>query len=183
MPPDGQYIQFSSFELTPWNFFLNSLLLRMVLTKLTEGWRRLIGCLKLQVTFRKRATNCRAVLREMTLKDKASHNSKPPCTERSTSEQRYLSMAAHFSLSPSYTHTLSLALSLSRSRSRARSLTPCLSLSRSLSLSLALLSLSVNGDIYRWQLMAPAVLSALVYQHQLPTEVCVCLFPWLCPCL
>eukprot|EP00277_Geminigera_cryophila_P005355 CAMPEP_0179423546 /NCGR_PEP_ID=MMETSP0799-20121207/11075_1 /TAXON_ID=46947 /ORGANISM="Geminigera cryophila, Strain CCMP2564" /LENGTH=385 /DNA_ID=CAMNT_0021197863 /DNA_START=12 /DNA_END=1169 /DNA_ORIENTATION=+ len=33
------------------------------------------------------------------------------------------------------------------------------------------LYVSVNGDIYRWQLMAPAVLSALVYQHQLPTEV------------
>jgi phosphatidate phosphatase LPIN len=33
------------------------------------------------------------------------------------------------------------------------------------------LYVSVNGDIYRWQLMAPAVLSALVYHTQLPTEV------------
>jgi len=30
------------------------------------GWRRLIGCLQLQVKFRKRATNYRALLRKMT---------------------------------------------------------------------------------------------------------------------
>ena len=30
------------------------------------GWRRSIGCLKLQVIFRKRATNSRALLRKMT---------------------------------------------------------------------------------------------------------------------
>ena len=30
------------------------------------GWRRLIGCLKLQVIFRKRATNYRALWRKMT---------------------------------------------------------------------------------------------------------------------
>ena len=36
------------------------------------GWRRHIGCLKLQVICRKRASNCRALLREMTNKDKAS---------------------------------------------------------------------------------------------------------------
>jgi len=43
------------------------------------GWRRLIGCLKLQVLFGKRATNCRALLR-MTCKDKASCRSSPRCT-------------------------------------------------------------------------------------------------------
>jgi len=32
------------------------------------GWRRLIGCLKLQTIFRKRATNYRALLRKMTCK-------------------------------------------------------------------------------------------------------------------
>ena len=32
----------------------------------STGWRRPIGCLKLQVIFRKRATNYRALLREMT---------------------------------------------------------------------------------------------------------------------
>ena len=42
------------------------------------GWRRPIGCLKMQVIFRKRATNYRALLRKMTYKDKASYESSPP---------------------------------------------------------------------------------------------------------
>jgi len=46
----------------------------------TTGWRRLIRCLKLQVIFRKRATNYRALLRTKTYKDKASYRSSPPCT-------------------------------------------------------------------------------------------------------
>jgi len=44
------------------------------------GWRRLIGCLKLQVNFRKRATNYRALLQKMTYQDKASYGSSPPCS-------------------------------------------------------------------------------------------------------
>ena len=44
------------------------------------GWRRLIGCLKLQVIFRKRATNYRALLWKVAYKDKASYDSTPPCT-------------------------------------------------------------------------------------------------------
>ena len=43
------------------------------------GLPRLIGCLKLQVIFRKRATSNRALLRKMTNKDKASYGSWPPC--------------------------------------------------------------------------------------------------------
>ena len=43
------------------------------------GWRRLIGCIKLQIIFRKRATNYTALLRKMTYKDKASYDSTPPC--------------------------------------------------------------------------------------------------------
>jgi len=43
------------------------------------GWRRRIGCLKLQVIFRKRAANYRILLRKMTSKDKASYGSSPPC--------------------------------------------------------------------------------------------------------
>ena len=35
------------------------------------GWRRPIGCLKLQVIFRKSATNYRALLQKMTYEDKA----------------------------------------------------------------------------------------------------------------
>ena len=43
-------------------------------------WRRLMGCLKLQVIFHKRATNYRVLLRKMTYTDKASYWSSPPCT-------------------------------------------------------------------------------------------------------
>ena len=45
----------------------------------TTGWRRLIGCLKLQVGFRKRASNYRALLQKVTCKDKVSYGSSPPC--------------------------------------------------------------------------------------------------------
>jgi len=43
------------------------------------GWPRPIGCLKLQVIFRKRATKYRSLLRKMTCKDEASYGSWPPC--------------------------------------------------------------------------------------------------------
>jgi len=42
-------------------------------------WRRPIGCLISWITFRKLATNCRALLQKMTYKDKASYESSPPC--------------------------------------------------------------------------------------------------------
>ena len=45
-----------------------------------SGWQRPIGCLKLYVFFRKRATKYRALLRKMTCKDKASYGSSPPFT-------------------------------------------------------------------------------------------------------
>jgi len=44
------------------------------------GWRRIIGHLKLQVIFRKRATNYRALLRTVTCKDKTFCGSSPPST-------------------------------------------------------------------------------------------------------
>jgi len=49
----------------------------------TTGWRRLIGCLKVQVIFRKRATNYRALLRKMTYEDQVSYDSTPPCITQS----------------------------------------------------------------------------------------------------
>jgi len=49
------------------------------------GWRRRRGCLKLQVIFRKRATNYRALLRKITYRDKASYDSTPPCSKSNTS--------------------------------------------------------------------------------------------------
>jgi len=45
-------------------------------------WRRCIGWLKLQVSFRKRATHHKALLRKMTHKDKTSYGSSPPFTWR-----------------------------------------------------------------------------------------------------
>ena len=48
------------------------------------GWQRPIGCLKLQVIFRKRAKKYRALLWKMTYKDKASYDSTPPCTYTTT---------------------------------------------------------------------------------------------------
>ena len=44
------------------------------------GWQRPIGCLNLQIFFRKRATNHRALQRKMTYEDKASCKSTPLCT-------------------------------------------------------------------------------------------------------
>jgi len=43
------------------------------------GWRRLIGSPKLQVVFRKRATNYRALLWKVTYEDKGSYESSLLC--------------------------------------------------------------------------------------------------------
>ena len=50
-----------------------------LLIYLDKEWRRPIGCLKVQVISRKRATNYRALLRKITYGDKASYGSWPPC--------------------------------------------------------------------------------------------------------
>ena len=47
----------------------------------STGWPRCVGCLNLQVSFRKRATNCRSLFRKMTYKDKAFYGSSPPCNK------------------------------------------------------------------------------------------------------
>ena len=49
-------------------------------TRDTTGWRIPIGCLKLKVIFRERATNYRALLLKMTWKDHVSYGSLSPCT-------------------------------------------------------------------------------------------------------
>ena len=51
---------------------------------IAKGWRRLIKCLKLQVIFRKRATNYRALLRKITYRDKAPYDSTPRCSAASS---------------------------------------------------------------------------------------------------
>jgi len=48
---------------------------------------------KLQVIFRKRATNYRALLQKMIYKDKASHGSLPPCTRVRKTRWMSLSVA------------------------------------------------------------------------------------------
>jgi len=57
-----------------------SLLMCMHTSTMPTAWQRLIGCLKMQIIFRKRATNYRALMRKMTYEDKASCGSSPPCT-------------------------------------------------------------------------------------------------------
>jgi len=52
-------------------------------TNSLTGWRRVIGCLKLQVIFRKRATMYRALWRKMTWRDEASYDSTAPCNTHS----------------------------------------------------------------------------------------------------
>ena len=52
-----------------------------ILVETNTGWRRPIGCLKLQIIFRKRATNYRALLRNMSYTDKTSCKSSPPCMQ------------------------------------------------------------------------------------------------------
>jgi len=54
----------------------------------TTGWRRPIGCLKLHVIVRERATNYRAFLRKTPYKDKASYGSSPPCTTEGKKERK-----------------------------------------------------------------------------------------------
>jgi len=49
----------------------------------STGWQRCIECLKLQVIYRKRATNYRALLRKMTCEDKASYDFTPLCMTHS----------------------------------------------------------------------------------------------------
>ena len=59
------------------------------------GWRRLIGYLKLQVVFRKKATNFRALLKKMPHKDKASYGSSLPCMRTPTFRNTLRCTATH----------------------------------------------------------------------------------------
>jgi len=57
---------------------INSNITRIKCYRTYTVWRRCTGCLKLQVSFRKRATRCRALSRKMTSKE-ASYASAPSC--------------------------------------------------------------------------------------------------------
>jgi len=54
-------------------------------TDLATGWRRPTRCLKLQVIFRKRAANHRALLRKMTYEHKVCYGSSAPLNVHSIS--------------------------------------------------------------------------------------------------
>ena len=65
------------------------------------GWRKPIGCLKLQVVFGKRAINSRAFLRKMTKKDKASSAALPPCRP----DQSFTCVLVYLSATHAHPHT------------------------------------------------------------------------------
>ena len=68
------------------------------------GWRRPMSCLKLQVTFRKRDTDYRALLRTMTYKGKVSYASSPHCTSVRTNLWYIMyAVPAYIQLSGTYT--------------------------------------------------------------------------------
>jgi len=50
----------------------------------STGRRTPLGCFKLQVIFRKRATNYRVLMRKVTNEDKAVYDSTPPCVLKAT---------------------------------------------------------------------------------------------------
>ena len=52
------------------------------LTSVATEWRSPIGCHKFQVSFRERATNDRALLRQMNYKYKTFYGSSPSCILR-----------------------------------------------------------------------------------------------------
>jgi len=68
----------------------------------STGWQRLIGCLQLQIVFRKRATSYRALLRNTTYDHKASYDSLPPCKATCIT---HLYTYVHTLHSLTYTHT------------------------------------------------------------------------------
>jgi len=95
------------------------------------GWRRPIGCLKLQVIFRKRATNYRALLRKMTYKDKASYGSSPPCGTATVIRHRHCAAIATshahartHSRTHTHTHTHMYSLSLTHTHTYTHTHTP-----------------------------------------------------------
>ena len=69
------------------------------------GWWRSIRCLKLQVIFRKRANNCRALLRKTTYKGKVSYDSTPPCMRNIYKTCRCKNVTHTHTLTHTHTYT------------------------------------------------------------------------------
>jgi len=64
------------------------------LSRMSIGWRRIIRCLKLQVIFRKRATNYRALLRKTIYEDKTPYASSPPCTSQRGAQPNFENLSS-----------------------------------------------------------------------------------------
>ena len=65
-------------------------------TDILTEWSRCIGCVKLQVSFRKRAHTFRAFWRKMMYKDKASYDATPPCKRNHTKYRLVRSVCPEF---------------------------------------------------------------------------------------
>ena len=78
----------------------------MVYSTFSTGWRRPIGCLKLQVIFRKGATNCRALLRNITYIKKASYGSSSPCASTSKLPSKFTYLHFHYLLPHKHLHVI-----------------------------------------------------------------------------
>jgi len=76
-----------------------------IAVRLSTGWRRLIGSFKLQVIFRKRASNYSALLWKVTYEDKGSYESSPPYIQVYCSQLNALSLLLRMH-STHITHTL-----------------------------------------------------------------------------
>ena len=90
-----------------------------VFTLVATGWRRPVGYLTLQVIFRKRTNNHRALLQKMTYKDEASYGSSPPCSlilqamtgDRDNYKYLFFSFSLSLSLPPPLHPTFTLRCS------------------------------------------------------------------------
>jgi len=80
MPPSCQRLHATPHIFPKEPYTLSKKALDIFKRALHTGWRRLIGCLTLQVIFRKRATNYRALSQKISYKDKASYDPTPPRT-------------------------------------------------------------------------------------------------------
>jgi len=67
-----------------------SLFFVFLFSHLDTRWRRLIGCLKLQVIIRQRDTNYKALLRKMTYRNKAPYASTPTSTNHKAGNEHML---------------------------------------------------------------------------------------------
>jgi len=132
-----------------------------VCVTISTGWRRPIGCLKLQVIFRKRATNyCNywALLRNMTYQDKASYGFPPSSTYICTSKMHAYIQKSMYKSTQRWSRerdtqkkTFSVAICLSHTHSLSLlSLTQTCILHSVLHVHMRMHAHTLGGDIVAW---------------------------------